>query len=146
MTPQPTLTSRDIGLTENALRALLLRSLTGTGLDYNRWVALKTACDAPTPLTDSELAGLLVDGLKVDAAMAATTIDDLKFTGLFEQAGTTNGPVVVTPEGAALYRRLMDHVGQIGRQIYADLEVEDLAVAYRVLSTVHQRANLLLAS
>jgi hypothetical protein len=43
----PLLASRTIGSAENALCAILERTLTGTGLDYHRWVALKRRGAAP---------------------------------------------------------------------------------------------------
>jgi hypothetical protein len=57
MTDQaPLLTPRTIGETENALRALLTRTLDGSGLDYPGWVVLTTVARSPSPMPAAELA------------------------------------------------------------------------------------------
>ena len=66
MTSQQTLSSGTIGVTENALRAILLRGLSGTGLDYPQWVALKVTAESPPPQTVEDLVTFLQDGLKID--------------------------------------------------------------------------------
>jgi DNA-binding MarR family transcriptional regulator len=142
MTPTTTLTTRDIGLAENALRAVLEQTLAGTGLDYHRWVALKATSDSPTPPSPGELAALMTGGLKIDAATAAAVIDALGEQGIFETDGNA---VAVTPAGAALYRRLSEEIGQLSRKMYTGLDPDDLTVAGRVLATLTERANARLA-
>jgi hypothetical protein len=143
MTPQPTLTTRTIGETENALRAILNRNLVGTGLDYHSWVALKVASESSSVLSPADLSTFLQGGLKIDEAAAADAINDLLARELL-----AGGDVAVeaTPQGTVLYQRLNDRFGQLTRQMYAGLETDDLAAAYRVLSTLTERANALLAS
>ena len=67
----PILTSRNIGLAENALRALLNKALQHTGLDYHRWVALKLVADGQWPIPVATLIGQLKDFLKMDEAERA---------------------------------------------------------------------------
>jgi uncharacterized protein with FMN-binding domain len=141
-----TLNSRDIGETENALRALLDGVLTGTGLDYHGWVALKVTSDRQSPIEVAELVQLLVSGLKIDERRAAEVIDDLRAKAVF--VGSTHvdtDTVTATAPGAALYQRLNAQVQGVTAQMYAGLEVDDLAAAYRVLATLTERANALLA-
>jgi DNA-binding MarR family transcriptional regulator len=141
-----TLTSRDIGETENALRAVLNGVLAGTGLDYNRWVALKVANDRQSSMADAELVRLLMAGLKIDESTADEVIGDLRANGMFATSSNdVDDTVTVTDEGASLYQRLSAQVQGVAAQMYAGLEVDDLAVAYRVLSTLTERANVLLA-
>ena len=143
MTNPPILTSPNIGETENALRAILTKTLAGTGLDYHRWVALKIVSESPSPMSATELAGRLEGGLKIDVATAVQTIEDLRADDIFDKAGDHLSP---TPDGRSLYQRLNEEIRRLSQQIYAGLEVDDLAAAYRVLSTITQRANALLAS
>jgi hypothetical protein len=143
MTPAPTLTSRTIGETENALRAILLRSLDGTGLDYPRWITLKVASESPAAPDVTELATFVQGGLKIDGETATGAVAWLRSNGILEGDGST---AVVTQRGAELYGRLNDEFTQLTRQMYAGLEVDDLTAAHRVLSTITARANELLAS
>jgi hypothetical protein len=60
------LTSRNIGETENALRAILMRVLAGTGLDYPRWIALQCVSLSPSPVLVADVIAQLKGGLKID--------------------------------------------------------------------------------
>lgn len=142
MTNQPILTSRTIGIAENALRAVLLKALAGTGLDYHGWVALKTVADRDPRLSVRAAVRRLSDALKLDEPTAVGVIEALNAHGLVEQTDDSLSP---TPKGAALYQRLDHDTRQLGRHLYAGLEAADLAVAHRVLSTLTERANALLA-
>jgi len=142
MTNAPLLTSRNIGETENALRGLLTRTLSGTGLDYHRWVALLVT-NSRAPVVASELAAQLRAGLKIDAPTADEVIGDLGARGLIAERDAKLGP---TPEGAALFARLNTEVQQLTRQLFVGIEPADLAAAYRVLATLTERANALLAT
>jgi hypothetical protein len=138
-----TLTSRDVGLTENALRALLASVLADTGLDYYQWVALNAASGSESPLTPDGLIGLLVQGLKIDEERARVVIADLQNRGDFDS--TDSRTVVVTAQGNALYERLTASLDVVTAQMYDGLDVDDLAVAYEVLATLAERANAMLA-
>ncbi len=143
MTSQPVLTSPMIGQTENALRAVLMRTLNGTELDYYRWVALKVVSDSREPLSAYDLVARLKGALKIDDATATESIDYLKAHDILDHAGDVLTP---TESGTALYRRLSDQIRENAQKIYAGLAADDLAVAYRVLSTITDQANALLAS
>ena len=136
----PILTSRNIGLAENALRALLNKALQHTGLDYHRWVALKLVADGQWPIAVTTLIGQLKDFLKMDEASALAAINDLRTEGLVE----TGDRISTTLRGRSLYERLCDETGEISRQIYAGLDPDDLAATHRVLSVITARANSLL--
>jgi len=142
MSNGPVLTSRDIGITENALRALLLKNLSGTGLGYHTWVALQAVAKAQAPLTRPDLVHLLEDGLKIDEAAANAAIDELRTAGMVTLDGDR---LSATTDGAALFERVNAQTRQLSQQIYAGLPAEDLVVAHRVLATLAARANAVLA-
>lgn len=136
----PILTSRNIGLAENALRALLTKALKHTGLDYHRWVALKLVADGQWPVPAARLIEQLKDFLKMDEAGALAAINDLRAQGLVD----TSDRISTTLRGRSLYERLCDETGEVSRQIYAGLDPDDLAATHRVLSVITARANSLL--
>jgi DNA-binding MarR family transcriptional regulator len=137
----PILTSRNIGLAENALRALLTRALHDTGLDYQRWVVLKLVADSASPIPLATLVGQLKDFLKLDDATAIAAVNDVRARGIVEAGDSLS----LTLRGRALYERLCDETGEISRQIYSGLDPDDLAATHRVLSAVTARANRLLS-
>jgi DNA-binding MarR family transcriptional regulator len=135
-----TLSTRTIGETENALRAILSRGLAGTGLNYPQWVALKATAESPAPRTTEDLAAFLQDGLKIDEDVAGAALDALRASGHLAQDGHT---VAVTPSGASLFGRLNEQFVVLSGQMYAGLGADELATAQRVLSTITERANAL---
>jgi hypothetical protein len=141
-TSQPILTARTIGETENTLRAVLGKVLSGTGLDYRRWVALTVASRAASPLPERELVERLKGALKIDDLTTTKVLDDLRSDDIL---GEQRDEVSTTPRGASLYQRLSDEVGRVTQQLWANLDADDLAAAYRVHSTIIERANELLA-
>lgn len=142
MTRAPILTSRTIGETENALRAILTKTLTGTDLDYHRWVALKLVSEADPSISHAAAVERLVGGLKIDHATAVDVIAHLQAGAIVT---TTGNELVLTPHGTSLYQRLNDEMRQLAQQMWAGLDMDDLATAHRVLSTITERANTLLA-
>jgi len=142
MTRPPILTSRSIGIAENALRAVLMRTLSGTGLTYQRWVAMKLVADSLSPVPVTSIVERLADVLKLDERVALATIDDLHGLDLVERS---DQKVSITLRGMFLHRQLCEETGVIAQRIYAGLDPDDLAATYRVLSTVTERANALLA-
>jgi hypothetical protein len=98
--------------------------------------------------SDDELTDLTICcGMFHGMGRAGFAQDDLRATGVF--VGSTDDAdedtVTVTESGSALYQRLNAQVQGVAALMYAGLEVDDLAVAYRVLSTLTERANALLA-
>jgi DNA-binding MarR family transcriptional regulator len=142
MTNAPTLTSRTIGEAENALQAILARTLTGTELDYHRWVALKLISETNPPVSEAAAVQQLVSGLKIDHPTAVEVIAKLDTSAIVTRTDST---LVLTSQGTSLYQRLNDEIRQLAQQMWAGLDTEDLATAHRVLSTITERANLLLA-
>ena len=143
MTDEPTLTSPDIGRTENALRAVLQKVLRGTTLDYHAWVALNVVSNSTPPISAAALRGVLAGGLKIDGATAVAVVEGLQTQGVLERAGDD---IVSTSEGRTLYGRLDAAVRHVTTLIYDGFDPEDLVVAHRVLSTITERANAILAA
>ncbi len=54
--------------------------------------------------------------------------------------------VELTADGLALHRRIRAGIDQITERLYGDLPRDDLATTGRILATVTQRANAVLAS
>jgi len=138
----PILTTRSIALADSALRAVLTRTLVGTGLDFYRWIALKLVADQPSFTPVREIAERMRDFLKLEDAQAIAALDDLRALDLVDHV---NDRVCVTLRGSSLHKRLCDETGVLAQQIYAGLDPDDLAATHRVLSTVTGRANALLA-
>jgi hypothetical protein len=59
----PSINPQIIGQAENALRALLERTLAGTGLAYRHWVALSVIAGSEAPADENELAVRVEDVL-----------------------------------------------------------------------------------
>jgi DNA-binding MarR family transcriptional regulator len=139
---RPLLTTRMLGETENALRALLTQTLRGTGLDYQRRVVLSVVARNPSSISAAKPATRLVESLKIDAAAAVALIDDLRGRHILDESGD---PIALTADGTALFQRLDAEIGELTRTLWAGLDADDLAAAYRVHSTITDRANQLLA-
>ncbi|HET6921480.1 MAG TPA: hypothetical protein VFI46_18750, partial [Jiangellaceae bacterium] len=72
---RPLLTTRTLGETENALRALLSQTLHGTGIDYPHWVVLTVVARSQPSISTTELATRLAKSLRIDDAAAVALID-----------------------------------------------------------------------
>ena len=66
----PSLKPQLIGQAENALRALLDRTLAGTGLAYRHWIALSLAVGNDEPVAQDALIERITGVLKVDGTAA----------------------------------------------------------------------------
>jgi hypothetical protein len=143
MTEAPTLTGQDIGAAARATGAVLNRLLTGTGTDFQGWVALNVLGTGGSPVDRDELVGRLVFGLKVDAPSVSTTLDGLVHSGLMSEV---DGGLALTPAGTGRYEEIRDGIAGITRRLYGDLPAEELTVAHRVLAAVTERANAELAA
>jgi hypothetical protein len=80
----PSLNPQVIGRAENALRALLERTLAGTGLEYRHWIALSLSLGNDVPVSEDELIDRITAVLQVDHTTARETIADLRARRLAE--------------------------------------------------------------
>jgi hypothetical protein len=135
-------TPRLIGQTENALRALLERHLTGTGLTYHTWVLLNATVQSGGEADRVWLAALATDALKIDQAGVDAGIAALAGAGLVTADAAS---VRATGSGRELHERTATKTQPYTAGIMADLAPDDVAAAGRVLTTVLERANGYLA-
>ncbi|MFD9503041.1 hypothetical protein [Streptomyces sp. NPDC060035] len=143
MTGTTTVNGQIIGQAHYATRAVLESLLSRSGTTFNQAVALNaTAADGGATERD-RLTGRMTGTLKVDAETAAAAIDALITSGLLTDTGSR---LALTTSGHALQRDIRTGTAEITAGLYADLPAEDLAAAGRVLTTVTERANAVLAA
>jgi DNA-binding MarR family transcriptional regulator len=129
----PALDPRLLGIAENAHRALLLRELVGTGLDYERWAALATATAG---VRRSEFEERLASSLRVTRETATALVDELVAAGLL----TAGDPVSPTPRGERLTAAVRTRTAAVITRIYSDIDAAELQVAGEVVSAITTRA------
>jgi DNA-binding MarR family transcriptional regulator len=142
VTNEPTLTTRTIGETESALNGILSKVLGETGLDELAWVAMRLVSVMPPPLPAIKLIAQLSHSRKVDESAAGAVVADLEGRGLLQRTGDN---ISTTPDGAKLFERLSSQVNTFVAQMWEGLDSAELSTAARVLTTITQRANALLA-
>ena len=135
-----TLTGQDIGRAHHATRAVLERTLAGTGLPFPAWVTLNAAAGTPQP--ERGVTAQVVRGLKIDATEVEAQLGELQGRGLIRRGD----PVTLTPAGADLHTRIGAEIRAITRRLYGDIPADDLDTAHRVLATVTDRADDLLTA
>ena len=143
-TTAPLVDSRVIGLAHYAARAVLERVLARHGVTFQQSVTLRLASVADRPLERERLADDVVASLKVTAAEAHDTIEELIAARLL--APEPSSRVRITDTGRELYDTSSAETGAIAARIYAGIPAEDRAVAGRVLTLVAERANAELAT
>jgi DNA-binding MarR family transcriptional regulator len=146
MAPTPTLTGQDIAEAQGAVQALLDRILDGTGSSANEYIALRVlALRGPwtSPAGPHEFLAAQRH-LGLDAPTVAGLLAGLEARGLAR--GTSPGgpgPAELTPEGLALHTRLGEAILPTTRELYSELDPDDLATTHRVLAQVTERAGRL---
>ena len=143
----PDLNPQILGQAENAHRAILDRTLAGTGLSYHGWVALRLTVAAGAAGLDRKL---LIDrmagGLKISGSSARAAVDGLGAAGLLEIV--PNGPgrrLRLSGTGQDVYRRAVGEIDDVMARMYGDIPPSDLATAGHVLTMLTDRANAELA-
>jgi DNA-binding MarR family transcriptional regulator len=138
-TTAPLVDSRVIGLAHYAARAVLERVLARHGVTFQQSVTLRLASVADGPLERERLIDDVVAGLKITAAEARDTIEELIDARLL--APEFPSRVRITDMGRELYRTSSAETGAVAARIYAGIPAEDRAVAGRILTLVTERAN-----
>lgn len=141
----PTLNPQVIGQAENALRALLERTLAGTGLEYRHWIALTLTVGNEVPVGEGELVARVAGVLKVDATTARESIADLRARKLVESLAGDESQVQPTDAGRKVHREIRSVIGEIVKRIFQGISVDDLETAGRVLILITARADAELA-
>lgn len=133
----PTLNPRILGRAENAHRALLEHLLAGTGLAYQRWVAL-TLVAVSDQARDLDVLDRLVSALKIDQGAARAVIAGLTAAGLLSLSG---GELRLSVAGRSLYDRIRTAADGTVADLYRDIPDGDLEVTGRVLTQITARAD-----
>ncbi|RIV37360.1 helix-turn-helix domain-containing protein [Micromonospora radicis] len=136
-----TLNGQLLGRTHHATRALLERELTALGLTFAQSLLLTVVAAADAPIPVDQAVRRLVDGLKTDAASARGVLAELVDAALVAPAPGDGHLVSVTERGRVVQSRAAAAGAAIGARLWADLPVDDVAAAARVLETVRHRAE-----
>jgi hypothetical protein len=142
MSPTPPLT-QFIGRTERTLRALMDLVLAETGGTFHQWVALNLAPLNGDSIDRTQLVAGLANALQIDDAVAEATIAEMADDGLLRTASAS--AVALSDGGRERYTRIRTAVDQITAPLYGDLPPHDVAAARRVLTTISDRADTMLA-
>ncbi|MFG2409570.1 hypothetical protein ACGFR8_35625 [Streptomyces brevispora] len=144
MSAAPTVNGQVIGQAHYATRAVLERLLTGTGTTFHQCVALNATADSDGLVERRRLADRMTTTLKIEAAVAESTLSELIDAGLLEELPGDVSRLALTAAGRELQRRIGAGTAEITARLYADLPAEDLAAAGRVLTAVTARAEAVL--
>ena len=141
----PSLNPQVIGQAENALRALLERTLAGTGLSYRHWIALSLAVGNDVPVAQDALIERITAVLKVDDTAAREAVADLAGEQLAETVPGDGSRVRPTDAGRKLHREVRAAIAEIVTRLFRDITADDLETAGRVLTMITARADAELA-
>jgi len=141
-TPLPPRLTRDIGVAERTLRAILNHHITAAGLTFTEWVDL-TLLTSEGPQTDDELVATQVAGQVGPADEIREGLDRLLVNGLV--ARDDAGQLTVTTAGHDVFGPLREQVGAVSAQVNGGLPADDVEAALRILDEVIARAAKIVA-
>lgn len=134
--PLPTV----IGPAENALRALLTRTLSTTRIrSYPAWVVLNAAGNADAAGAKESWQRAVGDALKVDPKVVDEAVGQLVADGLVSVSGS------LTTDGAAELAAARSAVAGTTARLVEGISEEEQATARRVLEQLRHRAEDLLS-
>ena len=138
MTDTGLLNGQDIGEAEGAMTALLERALAPSGHGRAEYITLRLLASREPFGSAEELTGFLAGQrqLGLDRADAVMMVDRLRAEGL-----VTAAPVGLSADGRTALEELAAAIAPVTRQVFADLDLLDLAAAHRVLGELIQRAK-----
>ena len=142
MSTAPPLNGQVIGMTHYSTRALVQRVLDTVEMSFEQSVVLGLVAASDAPIDRDEVISRTTSGLKVSERAVLETVAQLEANALVS-AGSA---ITVTDAGRKRHRFIREHVESITDALYGDLPAGDLAVVGRVLTTVTERANSMLAS
>jgi hypothetical protein len=142
MSPTPQLIPL-IGRTERALFPLMDVVLAGTGGTFHQWVALNFTAVSGESIERSQLIARLTDALSIDDAAAAAVLTELAAEGLLQ--AESESVVALSDAGRERYAAIRAAIDQTTAPLFADIPVDELTTAGRVLSTIAERADVQLA-
>jgi DNA-binding MarR family transcriptional regulator len=139
-----TLTQR-ISQTEKALQAVLDQHLTEAGITFMQWVILTFLARQGAFLQQDSLMREIASVLKSDATTVWAALNTLNIRGLVYSSPESDGRISLTAEGTLHFQNLRQRIEDITERLAADVPANDLAITYRVLDTITERANAELA-
>jgi MarR family transcriptional regulator for hemolysin len=114
-------------------RLALDRRLKDLGVSQAGWMSIAYIAKAETPLSQSELAGLV----QVEAATMVSTIDRLEKAGLVQRVASESDRrvkhLIVTPEGQAVYDKVRMKADDLRRELIGKLDPEKVVIATAIL-------------
>jgi hypothetical protein len=137
----PTFLPQTIGITENALRALLDHHLSGTDLTYATWVLLNGAAVSGGQIERARLESTARDALKIGRSEVAGCLARLRTAGFLETDETS---VRLTDAGMDEHTRVRRSMAESTGFVLRDLPDDDVDATMRTLTKIAERANLLL--
>ena len=145
MTTQETLTGRDIGQAERAMRALLDRLLDVGGMTFEEWVALNLLVGSPGASGNLDtLTRRIAGSQRIGLDTAREAFARLERSGLAAARGGEE--VALTSAGEARFHHIKGEVDRTMERLYLGLSPAELATAHRVLVTIAEHASRELAS
>jgi hypothetical protein len=132
-----------IGRTERTLRALMDQVLADTGGTFPQWVALNFTAVNGDSIDRNQLIARLANALQIDDTAAEATITEMADERLLQTA--SGSLIALSDAGRDRYTRIRAAIDQTTAPLYAYIPADDLAAARRVLTTISERADTLLA-
>lgn len=133
--PLPTV----IGSTENALRALLGKTLSSTAIaSYSAWAVINAASSVDPAAPNEGWQNAVAEALKVDLIEIHGLLRDLQDSGLLDEKGT------LTQVGAAELAAARSAVREATLQLVEGIDERQQQTARRVLDQIRDRAEALL--
>jgi DNA-binding MarR family transcriptional regulator len=141
---RPTLTGQDIAEAQGALRAVLEKNMAKAGSSADAYIVLRVLAVRGPMGSSADFHAFLAGQrqLGLDRPAVATLLGGLEADGLITGSAVDDpGPVQLTQQGAARHTNLAALTIPITKQIFGDLDPDDLAVAHQVLVRITERAQ-----
>lgn len=142
MSTPPVLTGQHIGRAHYAVRALLERQLTPTGLNFERWVTLNSV-GTNGPIAEAGLVTFVTGGLRTSEERARRLIAELLDAGLLTSAAP--GVLDLSGSGRELWTRVTTELRPITGYLFEGFSEDEKAAVAELLNRVTERADAALA-
>ncbi len=137
---------RDIGQTENALRAILVSILENTVLSsYSQYVGMALVAAETSGVERQQVERQLASAAKISATEATSVVEDLIAVGLIDSGAGNPGVLSLSAPGASMLQTLREEISAVNERVYAGIPGHDLDVTKQTLAVIHERANSELA-
>ncbi len=130
--------SRALHNTARSWRQALDRRMKDIGISQSAWMAIALAAKAKQPMSQIELA----NGLGIEGPSMVAMLDKLEKSGLLMRESSVTDRriklVVPTEEGAALYRQVKNKAAALRRELFRDIDKEQLHQATTFLERLQE--------